>query len=160
VLDTHWVRHLTALDSLRQGIGLRAVGQQDPLVAYQKDAFEMYGQLRESIKEEVVRKIYHPTIIKEAPRPRNVQAVHPSAMAAGQAETPGATPQAPMPVRVQKTLGRNDPCHCGSGKKYKHCHMKSDMLSGNGGGPQKAAGNKAQSNKSKGKKKRARARRS
>ena len=163
VLDTLWVRHLTALDSLRQGIGLRAVGQQDPLVAYKKDAFEMYGQLRESIKEEVVRKIYHPTIIREAPRPQNVRAVHPSAMAAGQAqaETPGATKQAPMPVRKQKTLGRNDLCHCGSGKKYKHCHMKSDMLGSNGGAPQKAtAGSKSQPNRNQGKKKkRARARR-
>jgi len=132
VIDTLWVRHLTALDSLRQGIGLRAVGQQDPLVAYKKEAFEMYGQLRESIKEEVVRKIYHPTIIREAPQPKNVQAVHPSATAAGRAETPGATKQAPTPVRVQQTPGRNDPCYCGSGKKYKHCHMKIDMKGGNG----------------------------
>ncbi len=152
VLDTLWVRHLTALDSLRQGIGLRAVGQQDPLVAFQKDAFEMFGQLRESIKEEVVRRIYHPTVIREAPRPKNIQAVHPSAMAAGRAETPGATPQTPTPVRVQKTPGRNDPCYCGSGKKYKHCHMKLDMAGGNGA--QVAAGAGA-----KGKNKRARARR-
>jgi len=49
-----------------------------------------------------------------------------------QAETPGATKKAPEPVRVEKTLGRNDPCHCGSGKKYKHCHMKSDLAGGNG----------------------------
>jgi preprotein translocase subunit SecA len=165
VLDTLWVRHLTALDSLRQGIGLRAVGQQDPLVAFKKEAFEMFGQLRESIKEEVVRRIYHPTIIKQAPQPRNVQAVHPSAMAAGRAETPGATKQAPTPVRVQKTLGRNDLCHCGSGKKYKHCHMKSDLMGDNGSVSQKkaAGATKAQSGSrqksSKNKKKRARARR-
>ena len=141
IMDMLWVRHLTALDELRQGIGLRAYGQQDPLVAFQKDAFEMYGQLRAAVQEEVVRRIYHhpptSTVLKEAPRPRNVQAIHPDAVAAGQsqaqASTPGATKQAPEPVRVQKTLGRNDLCHCGSGKKYKHCHMKSDLLSGNGG---------------------------
>jgi preprotein translocase subunit SecA len=157
VLDTLWVRHLTALDSLRQGIGLRAVGQQDPLVAFKRDAFEMYGQLTEAIKEEVVRKVYHPAIIREAPRPRNVQAVHPSAMAAGRAETPGATKQAPTPVRVQKTLGRNEPCWCGSGKKYKHCHMKSDARNGGDGRTaQKVAPGKARG--SAGKKKRARVR--
>ncbi len=146
VLDTLWVRHLTALDALRQGIGLRAYGQQDPLVAFQKDAFAMYGQLRAAIQEEVVRRIYHPTIIKEAPRPRNVQAVHPSAAAASrmQAETPGATQQAPEPVRVKKMPGRNDPCWCGSGKKYKHCHMRSDLAGGNGKSAEKGPAGEGQ----------------
>lgn len=140
MLDMLWVRHLTALDDLRQGIGLRAYGQQDPLVAFQKDAFQMYDQLRAAFQEEVVRRIYHhppvTAVIREAPQPRNVQAVHPDATAAGrqtEAGTPGAAKQAPAPVRVQKVLGRNDLCHCGSGKKYKHCHMKSDLMSGNGG---------------------------
>lgn len=145
VLDTLWVRHLTALDALRQAIGLRAYGQQDPLVAFQKEAYAMYGQLRDAIQEEVVRKIYHPTIIREAPRPRNVQAVHPDAADASRAEaqTPGATEKTQEPVRVKKTPGRNDPCWCGSGKKYKHCHMKSDMAGGNGGGPQSASSSRA-----------------
>ena len=167
-LDTLWVRHLTALDALREGIGLRAFGQQDPLVAFQKDAFAMYGQLRAAIQEEVVRKIYHPELAGEALRPqhlqarhpdgtapdqvqagglraRNLQAVHPSAMAAGQMEagTPGATRQAPQPVRVQKMPGRNDPCWCGSGKKYKVCHMKSDMAGGNGGSVPKTPAGKS-----------------
>jgi preprotein translocase subunit SecA len=134
VVSNLWVRHLTALDALRQGIGLRAFGQQDPLVAFQKEAYEMYGQLTAAIQEEVVRRVYHPTIIAEAPRPQRLQAQHPDAMAASrmQAETPGATRQAATPVRVQKTPGRNDPCWCGSGKKYKHCHMKSDLAGGNG----------------------------
>ncbi len=179
-LDTLWVRHLTALDALRQGIGLRAYGQQDPLVAYQKEAFEMYGQLRAAIQEEVVRKIYHPELagIRPAEQPkekadeveaaarvrwgglraRNLQAVHPSAMAAGEMEatTPGATRQAPEPIRVKKTPGRNDPCWCGSGKKYKHCHMKSDLAGGNGSSGAAAQGQRSQGG---GKKKRAKARR-
>jgi preprotein translocase subunit SecA len=163
-LDTLWVRHLTALDALRQGIGLRAFGQQDPLVAFQKDAFEMYNQLKAAVQEEVVRKIYHPELsgaalpteqkeegadqVESAARmrwgglrARNLQAVHPSAMAAGQTEAgaPGATKQAPEPVRVKKTPGRNDPCWCGSGKKYKKCHMKSDMAGGNGSNSPEAA---------------------
>jgi len=134
IVSDLWVKHLTALDELRQGIGLRAFGQQDPLVAFQKDAFEMFGQLRDSIQEETVRRIYHPAIQVEAPRPQQLQAEHPDAIAASrvQAETPGATQKAPQPVRVEKTLGRNDPCYCGSGKKYKHCHMKADLAGGNG----------------------------
>lgn len=160
VLDTLWVRHLTNLDSLREGIGLRAVAQQDPLVAFKKDAFEMYGQLREDLKEEVVRRIYHASVVRQeaAPRPKNVQAIHPSAMAAGRAETPGAVKQAPMPVRVQKTLGRNDPCHCGSGKKYKHCHMKIDMGGGNGQANQAASSSGQPASAGKSKKKRAKSR--
>ena len=134
IVSDLWVKHLTALDELRQGIGLRAFGQQDPLVAFQKDAFEMFGQLRDSIQEETVRRIYHPAIQVEAPRPQQLQAEHPDAIAASrmQADTPGATQKAPRPIRVEKTLGRNDLCYCGSGKKYKHCHMKSDMAGGNG----------------------------
>jgi preprotein translocase subunit SecA len=164
IVSDLWVRHLTALDELRQGIGLRAFGQQDPLVAFQKEAFEMYGQLTGAIQEEVVRRIYHPAIQIETPRPQKLQAEHPDAMAASrmQAETPGATKQAPKPVRVQKTPGRNEQCWCGSGKKYKHCHMKSDLAGGNGQGAQKASaktGQPRQNPKRGKKKKRARARR-
>jgi preprotein translocase subunit SecA len=146
VLDTLWVRHLTALDALRQGINLRAIGQQDPLVAFKKEAYEMYGQFQAAIQEEVVRRIYHPTIIREAPRPQNLQAQHPDAEWASRMQaqaTPGATPTAPEPVRVQKTPGRNDPCHCGSGKKYKQCHMKLDLAGGKNGGQPQAAPAKA-----------------
>ncbi len=162
-LDTLWVRHLTALDALRQGIGLRAYGQQDPLVSFQKEAFEMYNQLKAVVQEEVVRKIYHPELAGVAPptqqpaeeadrvesaarmrwgglRARDLQAVHPNARTAGEMEatTPGGTKQAPEPVRVKKLPGRNDPCWCGSGKKYKQCHMKSDMAGGNGSGTPEA----------------------
>lgn len=137
ILDMLWVRHLTALDALRQAIGLRAFGQQDPLVAFQKEAFEMYGQYQAAIQEEVVRRIYHTTVVREAPRPRNLQAQHPDAAAASRAQTQaaagaGAAEKVQEPIRVQKTPGRNDPCWCGSGKKYKQCHMKIDMAGGNG----------------------------
>ncbi len=152
-LDNLWVRHLTALDALRQGIGLRAFGQQDPLVAFKKEAFEMYNQFKATFQEEVVRRIYHPEAMGVVPQPveseaqpagdgrlmpgglraRNLQAVHPSAGAAAQAQTPGAAAQPAQPVRVRKTPGRNEPCWCGSGKKYKHCHEKSDRMGGNGG---------------------------
>jgi preprotein translocase subunit SecA len=132
--DMLWVRHLTALDSLRQGIGLRAYGHQDPLVSYQREGFEMYNQLRSAIQEQVVRRIFHVQAVREAPKPRNIQTIHrtPPEAKEAKAETPGATPQPQEPIRVEKTLGRNELCHCGSGKKYKACHMKLDLLSGNG----------------------------
>ncbi|MDM8528942.1 SEC-C metal-binding domain-containing protein [Anaerolineales bacterium HSG24] len=141
--DMLWVRHLTALDSLRQGIGLRAYGQQDPLVAYKREGFEMYNQLRDAIKERIVRRMFHVRIAPpEAPKPKNVQAIHRDANANADADneerskttetTPGATRQAQQPIRVQKTLSRNAICWCGSGKKYKSCHMKTDKLTGNG----------------------------
>jgi preprotein translocase subunit SecA len=158
-LDRLWVRHLTALDSVREGIGLRAYGQQDPLVAFQKEAYEMYGQFQAVIQEDIVRRIYHPTIIREAPRPKHLQARHPDAeaasqrQAAAQAETPGASAQAPEPIRVQKTPGRNDPCHCGSGKKYKQCHMKLDMDGGGNGAQKSGAYEKAVKQQGKQKKK-------
>ncbi|MCB0194892.1 MAG: SEC-C domain-containing protein, partial [Anaerolineae bacterium] len=128
------------------------------LVAFQKEGYEMFGQLRDTIKDEVVHRAYRPTImVQKAPQPKNMQAIHPSASAATpKAETAGAAPQTPTPIRVQKTPGRNDLCYCGSGKKYKHCHMKTDGLMGNGsdGSPNDKA-----SSKNAKKKKRSRARR-
>ena len=124
-VDKLWVRHLTALDALRQGIGLRAFGQQDPLVAYKREAHEMYGMLVHEIQRLVVSQIYHVEMVqKPAPQPKNLQARHDSM----QPQTlGGGTNGKATPVRAAKTPGRNDPCWCGSGKKYKHCHMKSDQ---------------------------------
>jgi preprotein translocase subunit SecA len=125
VVDSLWVHHLTALDSLRQGIGLRAIAQQDPLVAYKREAHEMYGQLLGAIQDEIVRMIFHLEVVQAPRQPRQMQAVHAQA-GAGQQAGP------PRPVRVEKKPGRNDSCWCGSGKKYKHCHMRKD---GAGGAP-------------------------
>ena len=125
-VDRLWVRHLTALDSLRQGIGLRAFGQQDPLVAYKREAHEMYGMLVQEIQRDVVSKIYHIEVAPQQPtrQPRKLQAKHDSM----QSQTISSTSDKKAePIRSQKTPGRNDPCWCGSGKKYKKCHMASDM---------------------------------
>jgi preprotein translocase subunit SecA len=131
-VDRLWVRHLTALDALRTGIGLRAYGQQDPLVAYKREALDMYQMLVQEIQETIVRMIYHLELPPQRrPRPRNLQARH--ASMDGQMATAGAgEAQSRTPVRAIKRPGRNDPCWCGSGKKYKHCHMRSDNLGGNG----------------------------
>ncbi len=118
VVDNLWVRHLTDLDMLREGIGLRAFGQQDPLVAFKHEAFDMYGQLTDSIQHDIIHAIYHAQVVS-VPQPRAVQAVHPG--------SGGGDDGARRPIRQEKRPGRNDPCYCGSGKKYKHCHMRQDM---------------------------------
>jgi preprotein translocase subunit SecA len=115
-VDNRWVRHLTDLDVLREGIGLRAYGQQDPLVAYKREAHEMYLDLLGDIQHDVVHAIYHAVLVRQPVRP--MRAVRPGFD--GRA--------APQPARsADARPGRNDPCWCGSGKKYKHCHMRQDM---------------------------------
>ena len=117
-IDRRWVRHLTDLDVLREGIGLQAVAQQDPLVAYKREAYDMFADLMDRIQEDVVTQIYLVELVREQQR-APVQAVHPSA---------GGNGGKPAPQRRQgPKLGRNEPCWCGSGKKYKDCHMKSDL---------------------------------
>jgi preprotein translocase subunit SecA len=128
VVDTLWVRHLTDLDVLREGIGLRAYGQQDPLVAFKREAYDMYDQLRGAIQHDIVHAIYHAQFVT-VPQPRQVRAVHPGSGDEG----------ARQPVHSEKHPGRNDPCWCGSGKKYKHCHMRQDLAGAPASGPQAEA---------------------
>ena len=114
-VDNRWVRHLTDLDELREGIGLRAFAQQDPLVAYKKEAHEMYQDLVAAISRDIVYAIYHVEFRAQPALP--VQRMQTNrGDGGGQAQ----------PARSSKTLGRNDPCWCGSGKKYKNCHMRAD----------------------------------
>ncbi len=122
VLDRRWVRHLTDLDVLREGIGLQAVAQQNPLVAYKKEAFDMFVELLDSIEEDIVTRIYHVEFVRQ-PRQQPIQAVHPSTGGGKPAPQRKAGPQ----------LGRNDLCWCGSGRKYKNCHMKQDSAGGGNG---------------------------
>ena len=113
-VDNRWVRHLTDLDELREGIGLRAFGQQDPLVAYKKEAHEMYEELISSISHDVV----YASIMPSWWRGRRCRS--------GCRPTAGMAPRR-SPRAVNKSPGRNDPCWCGSGKKYKHCHLRADQ---------------------------------
>jgi preprotein translocase subunit SecA len=108
IIDGLWVRHLTALDDLRQGIGLRAYGQRDPLVEYKVEAARMFEELLEAIRHNVALTIYHVTRAVEQPRPRPQRAVTNRGEGA-------------QPVKAGRKIGRNDPCYCGSGKKYKFC---------------------------------------
>jgi preprotein translocase subunit SecA len=114
-VDAHWVRHLTDLDALREGIGLRAYGQQNPVVAYKKEAAETYDAMLASIRSQVARDIFRvqPAQAVPTPQPRRLST-----------NAPGSSGKGRQPVRkvADETVGRNDPCPCGSGKKYKHCH--------------------------------------
>jgi len=109
VIDTLWVNHLTGLDELREGIGLRAYGQRDPLIEYKREAHDMFDSLTANIRRDIVHSIYFLNLIRQPVR----RPVRVSGAAAG-----GAS----RPVRKAK-VGRNDPCPCGSGKKYKNCCM-------------------------------------
>jgi preprotein translocase subunit SecA len=114
-VDSKWMDHIDAMDQLRQGIHLRSYGGTDPLRDYQFEGFEMFGAMIEMIKEEVA------TYIMKAHVESNLKR---EAVAEGQAVDPSTSGEKPVkkPVRVEEKAGRNDPCPCGSGKKFKHCH--------------------------------------
>jgi preprotein translocase subunit SecA len=122
-LDWHWRRHLTDLDILREGVGLLAIAQRDPLVEYKREAFRMWEELQSQMRARAVRDIFRVQVnapqVQEPTRRRLPQM---------QAIRPGVANKKPEPVRndAKASLGRNDPCWCGSGKKYKKCHMRED----------------------------------
>ncbi len=118
-LDEKWVMHLDAMDDLREGINLRAYGQRDPLVEYKREAYEMFQDMTDAIQEDAVRMICKVQIVQEAPPPPPPPPIFlPTALLAAGGSEESHTPH----HNGGKTVGRNDPCPCGSGKKYKHCH--------------------------------------
>jgi preprotein translocase subunit SecA len=141
-LDTHWREHLSALDHLRQGIHLRGYAQKNPTQEYKREAFELFSLLLETIKTDVTKHMMTVQFrtealepVQELEAPTNLQYQHPDFTGApadagesqmGMAEESDvATLEKPQPfVRGGQKVGRNDPCPCGSGKKYKHCHGK------------------------------------
>jgi preprotein translocase subunit SecA len=117
-VDTLWKDHLLNMDYLKEGIGLRGYGQQDPLVAYKREGHQMFQEMIARIKEETLQKLYHIQIQRED-QLQEMRAEHEDQpMFFGPPEEP-AQQQA---VRKNAKVGRNDPCPCGSGKKYKKCH--------------------------------------
>lgn len=111
-VDSKWMDHIDAMDQLRKGIGLRAVGQVDPVRAYAEEGFDMFEEMNESIREDTVKMLYHvynPDNIQRKKVAKEVDTVNP--------DTGKKTPY----VRKKEKIGRNDPCPCGSGKKYKNC---------------------------------------
>ena len=113
-IDQLWVEHLTEVDDLRRGIGLRGYAQEDPLNAFKREAFKLYDEFQGLIRVSIGRSILRVSVVQqEAPRPKIV------------ATTAASTTSAPAPkapVAPASNVGRNDPCPCGSGKKFKKCH--------------------------------------
>ncbi len=149
MIDQHWREHLYEMDYLREGINLRAMGQKDPLAEWQREGFDMFEAMMGQIQDQFVAYVSHLQVaaVEEAPRaPESERMKYSSAEDAAQGsgamraaaaamppeelagdfgagpEAVAPPPEAMMPVRVDKTPGRNEPCFCGSGKKYKLCH--------------------------------------
>ncbi|HEU4896341.1 MAG TPA: SEC-C metal-binding domain-containing protein, partial [Actinomycetota bacterium] len=124
VLDRHWREHLYEMDYLQEGIGLRAIGQRDPLVEYQREGFDMFQAMQDSIKREAVAYVFNASIQVVEEQEERRQAPAPPATqlssAVTEAEQRAATQQSKL--AGGKKVGRNQPCPCGSGKKYKLCH--------------------------------------
>ncbi len=134
-LDTHWREHLAALDHLRQGIHLRGYAQKDPKQEYRREAFELFARLLDSVKLEVTRTIMivkietaeeleqaSESIQENLADVKGVQYQHASADGSDQEQSSSASNATQQPIQAGPKVGRNDPCPCGSGKKYKHCH--------------------------------------
>jgi preprotein translocase subunit SecA len=141
VMDRLWIQHLTAIDDLREGIGLRAYGQRDPLIEYKVEAARMFDDLQAAVRADVVNAIYHLQMRQQAPPPppptEAAFASHPDPEAATGNGTNGTNGTARRTNRAASSarsgvatatraaatkVGRNDPCPCGSGKKFKRCH--------------------------------------
>ncbi|HEU5322062.1 MAG TPA: SEC-C metal-binding domain-containing protein, partial [Methylomirabilota bacterium] len=140
VIDTQWKDHLLSIDHLKEGIGLRGYGQRDPLTEYKKEAFDLFQDMVDRVKAAVVERLFKVQVVRDAPM--ELPAI--TAWADAQ-ESRGALPSEPRPAsaggwpaarpqpvsRPQPAprtpdgakIGRNDPCYCGSGKKYKKCHL-------------------------------------
>jgi preprotein translocase subunit SecA len=132
-IDSRWIRYLTEMEHFKEGIGLRAFGQKDPLIEYKNEAFQAFQELTDGIQFDIASTIFRVQVVKEPPQapPPLAMANQPAPGRPGSAMAPaGAAPngapngngrsQAPVPAGSK--LGRNDPCWCGSGKKYKKCH--------------------------------------
>ena len=130
ILDSHWREHLAALDHLRQGIHLRGYAQKNPKQEYKREAFELFGAMVEAVKLEVTRTLVAVEVraseeVPKADVEQHVENVRLQHADYDTALAEGAEEKKPQPtVRPTQKVGRNDPCPCGSGRKYKHCHGK------------------------------------
>ena len=135
ILDQRWKEHLASMDQLRQGIHLRAYAQKQPKQEFKRESFELFQDLLQNIKFDVIRmlsrmQIENPEEIEaqerlrraEAARKMNFQHSQEQAAATGEARQPAEAPKAETFIREEPKVGRNEPCPCGSGKKYKQCH--------------------------------------
>ncbi len=138
IIDQRWREHLYEMDYLKEGINLRAMGQRDPLTEWQREGFVMFGEMVDTISRDFVKYVMHVQVVVNEPAPKATD-VQESGPADSQEHAPTAStsaqlPSAPAASRQRsrtpvvksaaEKIGRNEPCHCGSGKKYKQCHGK------------------------------------
>ncbi len=117
-VDRRWMDHIDAMTELRDGIGLRAYGQRDPVIEYKREGYEMFEEMVRLIQEDTIRRLYFTVLAKPMER---TQVAKPTT------ESHGETAEQPKkPAKTAAKVGRNDPCPCGSGKKYKNCCGKQD----------------------------------
>lgn len=132
VIDHKWKEHLREMDDLKEGIGLRAYGQKDPLVEYKSEAFKLFISLTDQIRAEIVSFCFKffpqaPEDVKERRRPSPARMIETKANTTNIGFSGNREPQQDIkiqPIKAEEKVGRNEPCPCGSGKKYKHCHGK------------------------------------
>ena len=123
-----WMDHIDAMDQLKTGIGLRGLGQQDPAMAYASEGFSMFEEMISDIREEVVKYCYNVTVTTRTERTSRILSQESSKAEYRDEDTANGPDAAPEEEKHQETVhrkapkvGRNDPCPCGSGKKYKNC---------------------------------------
>ncbi len=115
VVDEKWMDHIDMMDQLKEGIRLRAYGQRDPIVEFRREGFDMFEEMIESIQQETLRMLYFGQLAKR-----------PAAQEQPKGSANYGDGSAQAPAKSDKKVGRNDPCPCGSGKKYKNCHGKDE----------------------------------
>jgi preprotein translocase subunit SecA len=127
-LDKQWKQHLLDMDHLREGVGLSAYAQKDPKVLYKKEGFNLFSDMLARIRQNLSEHLFRVEVKDEAEIERLKHQRRQQRMNYVSGQQPGQAPAKPKTIRRKnKKLGRNDPCHCGSGKKYKQCHMDSDQ---------------------------------
>ena len=123
-VDRHWMNHIDDMDQLRQGIGLAAYGQKDPKVMYKMEGYDMFNAMTTSIQEDTLKMMYHVKVQEKVEREEVAKVT-----GTNRDDTAVKAPK----KREKKKIYPNDLCWCGSGKKYKQCHMRSDMAGGKAG---------------------------
>jgi preprotein translocase subunit SecA len=125
-VDLAWKDHLLAIDHLKEGIGLRGYGQRDPLNEYKRESFQMFESMKERIEDDILQKVFRYEPVSEEQlleqQRRRAQRPAPRIELSAPPKVEGQRPQQAQPAFAQAKVGRNDPCPCGSGKKYKKCH--------------------------------------
>jgi preprotein translocase subunit SecA len=122
IVDTHWKDHLYAMDHLKEGIGLRGYGQRDPLTEYKRESFDMFAAMKERIENDIVRLLFHLEPVNEEEQRREQERRQRLREKALVFSAPPKEAPTPVVKKAAEKVGRNDPCPCGSGKKYKKCH--------------------------------------